>query len=253
MLSEKVFRLLTEEYTIVLATTKSHFDIVKDIRREVFSKKYNISSKLLDEKGYLFDKSDEQSFIYLLQHIKTKKYVGTVRNFFVNKLTPYKELPMQKKSYIKDIEELTQSLPICEISRLALSNTIMEHKDFSGLRLRINLSLLLMVATRVNFFLYKYKYIFAIMEVSLDRLLKRQGVKFKQVGEAVEYYGSCIPFSIKREELLIDSQESMDSFTKFYLNKLHQDPKEFWEFIDSNPYLSREDIEFDDLSKMINV
>lgn len=251
MLPKNVFSLLTQEYTIVLATTKSDFEIVKEIRAEVFSHKYNLSIETLEDKGYLFNEEDNQSFIYLLQHIQTQKYVGTVRVFFLNKSTPIKQIPMQKNANVQNIDHLTQELPIAEISRLALSNNLIEHKEFSGLRLRAYLSILLMVATRVNFFLYRYKNIFAIMELSLDTMLKRQGVKFKQIGEAVDYYGMRTPFAIRRENLLIDTTDSMGELTEFYLNKLYQDPNEFWEFIDNNPYLTREDIEFDtnDLSK----
>jgi len=245
MLSAKVFRLLTQEYTIILATTQNHLKIVKEIRAEVFSNKYNLSIETLEERGYLCNEEDKQSFIYLLQHIQTKQYVGTVRVFFLNKDTPIKQIPMQKNANVQNIDHLTQDLPIAEISRLALSNNLIEHKEFSGLRLRSYLSILLMVATRVNFFLYKYKNIFAIMELSLDTMLKRQGVRFKQIGEAVDYYGMRTPFAIKRENLLIDTTDSMGELTEFYLNKLYQNPKEFWEFIDNNPYLSREDIEFD--------
>ncbi len=46
----------------------------------------------------------KQSFIYLLQHQATGRYVGSVRILFVNKHTPVQEIPMQKDLHIKNIE-----------------------------------------------------------------------------------------------------------------------------------------------------
>ena len=250
MHSKQVFNLLTQEYTLVLATTSQDFLAVKQLRKEIFSHKYSISPDVLESKGYLFSQDDEQSFIYLLQHTSSKKYIGTVRVFFINKNTPIKKMPMQNDSDIKDITFFNNKLSICEISRLALSNALDVHKNFSLLKLRTNLAMLLMIATRINLFLYSYTTVFSLMESSLDRILKRQSVNFEQIGKSIDYYGMCTPYAIERKKLLRDTEGTMGKITRYYLKQLCQNPELFWQFIDNNPYLERSDIQLDRICKL---
>jgi len=250
MQSEHIFNLLTKEYSIILATTENAFQVVKEVRSAVFSTKYAMSPEVLESKGYLFSQDDKQSFIYLLQHNDTGKYVGTVRAFFVNEHTPVQKMPMQKDGNVQGIEEYTQKHPIVEISRGALIHVLPQHEHLSALQLRTLLTYGLMVATRINFLLYHYSMVFSIMEPSLHRILKRQFVHFKQIGEPVEYYGTRTPFAIERQELLSDTEESMGEITRYYLKELCQNPDSFWQFIDNNPYLKRSDIQLDRICKL---
>ena len=187
--------------------TQEHFQAVKDIRNDVIVNHY---PEVEEAKEYVFSQDDEQSFIYLLQHNATKRYVGSVRIFFANEHTPSKTIPMEKDLHIKDIEQLTQNLPICEISRFALINDQIKHEDFSELQLRTLSILALMCATRINFFLYHYSKIFAIMERSLHRILKRQSVAFNSIGDAVDYYGVRFPFVIKKEDFLMREKKQKE-------------------------------------------
>ena len=248
MHSKNIFNLLTEEYTIFLAKTKEDFQALKEVRSDAFEHRYAKYTDLKTAKWFLFSQDDEQSFIYLLQHNATKKYVGSVRVFFINEHTPIQSMPMQRDSKIEDIQHLTKDLPICEISRLALIKTLPEHKDFSMLQLRTLLSMVLMSATRINFFLYHYSRIFAIMERPLYRILKRQGVTFQPIGEAIDYYGKRYPFVIKKEDFLIAGEKTegtMGELTRHYLKELSKNSESFWQFIDNNPYLNRSDIQLD--------
>ena len=247
---DKVFHLLTEEYKLVLATTQEDFQAIEDIRNDVIVNHY---PEVEEKKEYIFSQDDEQSFIYLLQHQATRRYVGSVRVFFVNEHTPAQKIPMQKDLHIKDIERFTQNLPICEVSRFALVKDQIPHKDFSELRLRTYLSLALMSATRINFLLYHYFRIFAIMERSLHRILKRQSVAFEPIGDAVDYYGVRFPFVIKKENFLVAGEKTegtMGQLTRYYLQELCNNPESFWQFIDSNPYLERSDIHLDRISQL---
>ena len=250
---EKAFHLLTKDYSIVLATTQKDLQAVKDIRAEVFVSRLDTSLALLESRNFLLNKEDEQSFIYLLQHNATKKYVGSIRVIFINKHTPVQNIPMQRDGKVEGIEYLTKELPICEISRLALIKSLPEHKDFSMSQLRTLLSMALMNATRINFFLYHYSRIFAIMERSLHRILKRQHVAFEPIGDAVDYYGVRFPFVIKKEDFLIAGKKTegtMGQLTRYYLKELCKDPESFWEFIDNNPYLERSDIHLDRICQL---
>jgi hypothetical protein len=162
-------------------------------------------------------------------------------------------MPMQRDGKVEGIENLTKNLPICEISRLALIKNIPEHPDYPMNQLRTLLSMALMSATRVNFFLYHYDKIFAIMERSLHRILKRQSVDFEPIGDAVDYYGLRFPYVIKKENFLIAGEKtegSMGKLTKYYLKELCKDPHSFWQFIDDNPYLERSDIHLDRICQL---
>jgi N-acyl amino acid synthase of PEP-CTERM/exosortase system len=247
---KEALHLLTQEYSLILATTEKDFQAVKKVREEVFSPKYTMSPELLESKGYLFSQDDKQSFLYLLRHNDTDKYVGTVRVFFINEHTAVQKMPMQKDGNVQGIEHFTQKLPIVEISRGALIKDLPQQENLSALQLRTILTYGLMVATRINFILYSYSMVFSIMEPSLHRILKRQGVNFEQIGEAVEYYGIRTPFAIERKKLLNDTEETMGQITKFYLKELCQDPESFWQFIDNNPYLEHSDIQLDRICQL---
>ncbi len=250
---DKVFHLLTEEYTLILATTQEDFQAVKEVRSDVFIHRYAKYPDLKKSKWFLFSQDDEQAFIYLLQHNATKKYVGSVRVFFINEHTPIQIMPMRRDSKVEGIEHLTKNLPICEISRLALIKSIPEHKDFSMIKLRTLLSMALMSASRVNFLLYHYTRIFAIMERSLHRILKRQSVAFEPIGDAVDYYGVRFPFVIKKEDLLIaieNTEGTMGQLTRYYLKEFCKNPESLWKFIDNNPYLERSNMQLDRICQL---
>lgn len=250
---KKAFHLLTEEYTIILATSKEHLEAVKDIRAEVFVSRLEMSLAELEARNFLINKDDKQSFIYLLQHTPTKKYVGSVRVIFINEHTPVQVMPMQRDGKVEGIGHLTKDLPICEISRLALIKSLPNHQDFSMDQLRTLLSMSLMSATRINFFLYHYSRIFAIMERSLHRILKRQSVAFEPIGDAVDYYGVRFPFVIEKENYLIageKTEDTMGQLTRYYLKELCKTPEPFWQFIDNNPYLERSDIQLDRICQL---
>lgn len=250
IISNQAFDLLTKEYSLVLATNKEDFQRVKEVRSDVFEHRYSIYQELKNAKWYLFSKDDKQSFIYLLRHNATDKYIGTVRVFFINTHTPIQKMPMDKDNQINNIKHLTNHLPICEISRLTLSHERPENKNFSTLRLNTLLSMSLMIATRINLFLYNYFQVFAIMEDSLHRILRRQNVYFEQIGDTIDYYGKRTPFTIERNKLLKDTEHTMGEVTRFYLKKLCQNPDKFWEFIDNNPYLERSDMQLDRICKL---
>jgi N-acyl-L-homoserine lactone synthetase len=247
---DKVFHLLTVEYSLVFATTQEHFQAVKEIRNDVIVNHY---PDVEESKKYIFSQDDRQSFIYLLQHNETKRYVGSVRIFFANDRTPSQKIPMEKDLHIEGIEKFTHPLPICEISRFALIHDQIEHKDFSQLQLRTYLSLALMCATRINVLLYHYTKMFAIMERSLHRILKRQSVYFEPIGDAIDFHGIRFPYVIRKEDFFIAGEKTegtMGLLTKYYLQELCKDPKSFWQFIDDNPYLERSDIHLDRICQL---
>ena len=247
MINAHTYRLLTKEYTLQLAMTQEDIETVKQVRREALLPVYQNLADIQDEDAFLYNKDDEQSFIYLLRHNATQRYVGTIRVFFVNDRTPIQQIPMQIYGHVKGIEALVSKHPVCEVSRLALSPHIEPYGELSALRLRTYLTIGLMSAIGINAFLYPCKHIFAIMEPALHRILKRRKIDFKAVGPAVEYYGARIPHMISREDLILGSEEILGEITLHYLRKLCHDPETFWKFIDNHPYLQRSDIPLEHL------
>lgn len=246
----KVYYLLTEEYSLLLATTQEDFQAVKEIRNDVIVNHY---PGVKESKEYIFSQDDKQSFIYLLQHNASKRYVGSVRIFFVNERTPVKKIPMEKDLHIKNIERLTQDMPIAEISRFALVKNQIQHEHFSELQLRTYLSLMLMSATRINIFLNHYSKVFAIMERSLYRILKRQGVALEPIGDAIDFHGVRFPYLMKKEDFLTVGEKTegpLGQVTRYYLKELCKNPELLWKCVDNNPYLERSDIYLDRISQL---
>lgn len=253
MHEQQIFHLLTQEYSLILASTQEHILAVQKIRKEVVLPKYQKFATIKNEDAFLYNEDDKQSFIYLLQHNASKNYVGTIRVFFINHTTPIQKMPMQKDGQVNDIGEFTKNLPLCEVSRLALANDLPNYQDLSGLRLRTYLTMGLMSAIGINISLYKYRTIFSVMDPSLHRILKRQGVDFKVVGQPVDYYGIGIPYAIEREKLMQESSAILAQVILFYLKELAHNREDFWQIIDKNPYLNRSDLQLETIIKLIHI
>ncbi len=230
---------MTQSYHLILATTQEEFDAVKALRKEVLFEKYRHFASIEDEEAFAWDSSDEQSFLYLLQHRETGRYVGTIRIFFINALTPLQEMPMEHYTHAPRISALKSKLPVCEISRFALSMDIPQYENMSALWVRMHLSLLLMIGTRITAKIYPFHTIFAIMEHSLARLLRKQSAYFEQIGESVDYYGMRTPFAIDPDRLLNDTIQT-EAVSCFYLHRFLEKNGMLDRFIAQNPYVTRE-------------
>ena len=251
MHTAEFYELLTKEYSLILATTREDIQAVRTIRENVYSLKYNKPLEYLDSIGLIQDKDDEQAFIYLLQHNTTKKYVGTVRVFFINKHTSSQVLPMQQTVKDKHVFTLLQDLPVIEITRSALTPEIPKHEIYSELALRTSLTYGLMIATRVTLMLYHPYLVFSIMEPTLHRILRRQKVNFEPISDSVDSYGTLrIPYAIKTNKLLGDTEENMGKLTKYYLKQMCENPEKLWQFVDNNAYLDRSDIHLERICKL---
>jgi len=250
MIDTTIYHLLTQEYTLKLAMTPEDIEAVKQVRKEALLPAYQNLADIQDEAAFLYNKDDEQSFIYLLYHNTTQRYVGTIRVFFVNDSTPIQQIPMQIYGHVKGIEALVAEHPVCEVSRLALSPNIAPYRELSALRLRTALTIGLMSTIGISAFLYPCEHIFAIMEPSLHRILKRRHIDFKAIGPAVEYYGARIPHLISRKNLILGSEEILGKITLHYLRQLCAAQEPFLNFIDNHPYLKRSDIPLDSLCRL---
>ena len=245
------FDFSTLHYDIDLATRKEHIAEVKRIRCEALVGRYGFDEKELIEKGYLWNEDDDRSFIYLIRHRETDRYVGTVRICFVNDKTP-RTLPLQHEFQVDRAEAYLSSLPCGEISRFALAQTLPTHSHISLLTLRHLLTTLLMTATRLNMIVYPYRSILAIMEPMLYRILRRQGVVFDPIGEPIEFYGKRTPYAVDRQRLLRSTEAKLGPLTRFYLERLCHDPSDFVSFVSRHPYLDTASIPIERLCRSLN-
>jgi N-acyl amino acid synthase of PEP-CTERM/exosortase system len=247
-----IVHLLTNVYSLELALNEEDIEKVKEVRKKAILPIYQDLTEIENEERFLFNQDDEQSFIFLLKHNATGAYVGTIRIFYVNDKTPIQNIPMQIYGNVQGIEAYVSQHPVYEVSRLALLPHIKGDENISALRLRTYLTMGLMSAIGISMFLYPCKYIFAIMEPPLHRIIKRQGVDFRQVAPSVEYFGQRIPYMIERESLIFEAKEIFAEITKHYLFKLCQTPETFWQFIDNHPYLERSDIQLERICQLFD-
>ena len=253
MTNPSIFHLLTQEYSLELVTTKDDIESLKEIRRKTLLSAYQNLAEIEDEESFLYNKDDEQAFIYLLKHHSTQNYVGTIRIYFVNEKTPIQQIPLQMYGHVEGIDHLVSEHPVCEVSRLALASDLEPYPGLSALQLRTYLTMGLMSTVGTTMFLYHCHNIFSIMEPALYRILKRQGIYFEQIGPAVEYYGMRIPHMIKRETLIKGSNETLGEITLFYLRKLCHSPESFKKFIEKHPYLELSDLCLDNICHIFRI
>ncbi len=244
MLDYQAYTFMTQTYRLILATTPEQFDAVKRLRKEVLLEKYRNFATIEDEERFAWDESDAQAFLYLLQHQKSGRYVGTIRVFFINSTTPLQDMPMEHYSHTPRIAELKAALPVCEISRFALSADLPKETEHTAQWVRIHLSLLLMIGTRITAQFYPFKMIFAIMEHSLARLLRWQHANFEQIGESVDYYGMRTPFAIEPHKLIEETKET-ETLSCHYLKQFSQPGGSLEEFLSQCPYIDADMLNFE--------
>ena len=237
------------EYRILLVSTEEEIAAVREIRREVYGKKFSLGDEALEAQGFIWNEEDRQSFIYLLEHIPSSTYVGTTRLTFVRNNTPIQALSMQQHG-VKKLEGFDTNTAAVEVSRFALSSQHIAGIETVDSTLRNILSLELMIAVRLTLFLYPSPHVFSFMERSLYVLLRRRRTYFRKIGPSVNVLGERTPYYIEREKLLADTERLSDQGTRYYLKEFCKNPGKLWAFVDGNPYLDRSDIRLEYLCEI---
>lgn len=192
---------------------------VYNIRHQVYCEELGFEP--IREDRQETDEFDAYSRYCLIQHKNSGDYAGTVR--IVSPRTENELLPIEK--YCAFALETSELKPkdytrqeICEISRLAVPahfrrrNTdqyrgaetgVINEQNYSQEELRcfpfLAIGLYLAaasLATRTG-----HKHAFVMMEPRLARSMSFIGVKFKQLGPAVEYHGKRAPYYINADML----------------------------------------------------
>jgi N-acyl amino acid synthase of PEP-CTERM/exosortase system len=246
-----VLKLLQNDYELEFVTTPSQFQALKEIRLTVYMEKYNKSRNYLERIGVIYNHEDEQSFIYLLKHRHSGRYVGTVRSYFVNRHTPPAPLPMNQTVPYEITEPYMRCVPFLEVSRLALIKKLPSHPDFSALKLHTMLTFVLFSTVRITATVYPVEVLFTIMEPALHRILKRRGISFHPISDAVDSYGTKrIPYISFAPVLFKETEKSMGDITRYHLKRFCFDSPSFQNFIRNHPYLRNETLCLDALCEI---
>ena len=203
----------------IVACKQTTVPEVYRIRHEVYCEELGFEPERADRQEK--DEFDEYSRYCLMQHISTGDYAGTVRV-----VSPQQEdqlLPIEKYcSFALETSELKPSdyprHEVCEISRLAVPaqfrrrNTdryqgaetgVINENTYSQEELRCFpfLAMGLYLAAASLAIHTNHKHAFVMMEPRLARSMAFIGVKFLQLGPAVDYHGLRAPYYINAHML----------------------------------------------------
>ncbi|WP_347564672.1 PEP-CTERM/exosortase system-associated acyltransferase [Alteromonas sp. 5E99-2] len=197
-----------------IALSESLKDEVYKIRHDVYCKELKLEP--LHEQGIETDEFDAFSKHCLIKHLNSENYAGTIRL-----VTPQKEgelLPIEKYcSHSITDEKLSpknmKREEICEFSRLAVpaqfrrramdkfagaATGVIDENSYSENELRCFPFIaigLYMSAASLGMGL-GLKHAFVMMEPRLARSLGFIGIKFVQIGPAIDYHGTRAPYYI---------------------------------------------------------
>ncbi len=204
----------TQFLTPEVATTPALREEVFKIRHNVYCEE--LAFEQVKEEGIEKDEFDDQSIFTMIKHKPTDVYTSCVR--VVRSRAENELLPIEKYclASIQDKElhpSNFQRHEICEISRLAVKADFrrrasdkfkgsavgaISESTYSETELRcfpfIAIGLYMAAATMaIN---TGMNHVYVMMEPRLARSMKFVGIKFIQIGEAIEYHGLRAPYYI---------------------------------------------------------
>lgn len=195
---------------------------VYKIRYDVYCAELHFEDEENCPGGIEMDEFDSYSHHFLLKHKPTNTYAGTVRFVIPPYNHPDAPLPFEANcggafnKKIIDPSALRRG-SFGEVSRLAVPATFRkrageqgtpyvvdapeDQNTYKGRRLFPYISVGLYLTCSALFVLKQLDYTFVMMEPRLARALGRNGIKFKQAGEAIDYHGLRAPFFIDQKML----------------------------------------------------
>lgn len=200
---------------------------IESLKQEVFRLRHEVycsELKFEDERpdGVEQDSFDAHSVHCFVRHVATNRMAGTVR--LITSGSQDQLLPIEKfcSHAITDTELAPWLFPredICEISRLAVLQDFRRRQvdQFAGaatgainidsyseteLRCFPYIAICLYLAAASTAFRTDKKHAYVMMEPRLARSMAFIGIRFKQLGEPIEYHGQRAPYYINRQMFL---------------------------------------------------
>lgn len=220
---ERLAKVYKIRYDVYCAELKFEEDCPKDIEKDLF---------------------DAYSHHFLLKHVPSGNYAGTVRFVIPPQQDPASKLPFEANcpeainTNIIDVEKLRRGT-FGEVSRLAVPATFRKRageqgnpyvidspeqdKLYKGRRLFPYISVGLYLACSALFVLKQLDYTFVMMEPRLARALSRNGITFKQAGEAIDYHGKRAPFFIDQKMLAENMRPELIDLFSYIKNRVHSE------------------------------
>jgi len=221
MLTDETTQTFIKYFRLEYANTTELIAQVHKIRYDVFCTELGLEDNCPEDVEA--DEFDTHSYHYLLKHLPSNKYAGTIRVVLPPNDRPELIIPIEKfcfeavDSSIIDISNLPRG-SFAEVSRLAVPSSFRKRVGEAGKPYVVNsksqtdqnsngrsnfphIAIGLYLAAASLFTLKDLKYIFVMVEPRLARSMRRIGLHFEQMGDVIEYHGKRAPFYITPELL----------------------------------------------------
>ncbi|ADC72993.1 conserved hypothetical protein [Thioalkalivibrio sp. K90mix] len=203
-------------YFSLVKPDKEQLEAVYRLRYEVYCREFRYESPENCPGEREIDEYDAQASHCLLEHVVSGTHAGCVRVVHVDARQKIHELPMERHcdNCFYETEYRPDRLErdaICEVSRLAvnglfrrrLGESVTPVGDLHLLNVPLEqartfplLALSLFMSAVAMMEIQGRSHAFAMMEPSLARILRRHGLKVKQIGTLQNYHGRRAPFHI---------------------------------------------------------
>jgi len=221
MLTDETTQTFIKYFRLEYANTAELIAQVHKIRYDVFCTELGLEDNCPADVEA--DEFDTHSYHYLLKHLPSNKYAGTIRIVLPPHDRPELITPIEKFCFeavdpnIIDIANLPRG-SFAEVSRLAVPSSFRKRAGEAGKPYIVNsenktdsnsngrnnfphIAIGLYLAAASLFTLKDLKHIFVMVEPRLARSMRRIGLHFEQMGEVIEYHGQRAPFYITPELL----------------------------------------------------
>lgn len=215
----RLAELFQTHFDIVPAVDEYMLDKVFRIRHQVYCEELGFESRRAD--GLERDDFDKNAIHCLLRHKPSQTYIGCVRLVLADHDSPRAEFPFERvcgESLRWDFAESAGNSRqnFGEISRLAIAGGFRRQRHqlrlVNGQQSRCqaddarqlfpSIALGLYLAIAAMGLSKGLDGVFAMMEPKLARQLRRFGICFEPVGDAVNHRGTRVPYFISRGSLL---------------------------------------------------
>jgi N-acyl amino acid synthase of PEP-CTERM/exosortase system len=212
--------LFETHFGIVPANSGPLLDEVFRLRHQVYCEELGFEPQRANQLEH--DEYDKRSIHCLLFHKASKTYVGCVRLVLSSSTDPYATFPFElacgeSLRWVFDRSAGTARQRYGEISRLAIAARFRRRRNEKDVadggsegfdarpgderRLFPSVALGLYLAITAMGLSQGLDGVFAMMEPRLARQLRRFGILFEQVGDAVEHRGTRVPYFISRDTI----------------------------------------------------
>lgn len=214
MLTEELIRKFNQYFTIQFVNTDALREDMYRLRYDVYIDEFRYEDPNTFMKPLEKDEYDEDALACLIYHRESDKPVACVRMIHA---VECKQLPVEKfiLNSIYDKDTITQlqadRASWGEVSRLAVSKSFRRRSgelatpigaDSEDERTYPLLSVACFLSCIALADMLNIDHVIAAMEPVLPRLIRRTSIKFKEIGELIEYHGKRKTYVVHKNDVL---------------------------------------------------